>query len=190
MKKREKIVDFFKLLSNQNRIEILVLLKDRCKSTREISKRLGLDHSTVFRHLKSLEKFGLVKEIKDEKGVKFYDLASSDIYRFLELSISILKGIKTDMLTFETETKVFPENPTSGISLDLRGFICPIPDLEVEKALNNAKNGEILDILVDYPLSKERIVSNSVRSGNEVLSVRMIGNSVWRILIRKGKSGT
>jgi len=190
LKKREKIVDFFKLLSNQNRIEILVLLKDRCKSTREISKRLGLDHSTVFRHLKSLEKFGLVKEIKDEKGVKFYDLASSDIYRFLELSISILKGIKTDMLTFETETKVFPENPTSGISLDLRGFICPIPDLEVEKALNSAKSGEILDILLDYPLSKERIVSNSIRSGNEVLSVRMVGNSVWRILIKKGKSGT
>jgi len=69
-------------------------------------------------------------------------------------------------------------------SLDERGEVCPVPDVDTKRALNKMNSGEILEVLIDYPLSKERIPSNSTRDGHEVLSVEETGTSEWRILIK------
>ncbi len=69
-------------------------------------------------------------------------------------------------------------------SLDERGEVCPVPDVDTKRALNKMSSGDILEVLVDYPLSKERIPANATNEGHEVLSVEETGTSEWRILIK------
>ncbi len=67
--------------------------------------------------------------------------------------------------------------------LDVRGEVCPVPDVETKRALKKMKKGEILEVLIDYPLSKERIPANSEKAGHKVLSIEEIGPSEWKIRI-------
>ena len=46
------------------------------------------------------------------------------------------------------------------------------------------KSGEVLKILVDYPLSAERIPETMTSLGHEVLSVEKEGTASWIILIK------
>jgi TusA-related sulfurtransferase len=46
------------------------------------------------------------------------------------------------------------------------------------------KSGEILEVLVDYPLSVERIPASMKKMGHEVLKVEKTGASEWSILIK------
>jgi TusA-related sulfurtransferase len=46
------------------------------------------------------------------------------------------------------------------------------------------KSGEVLQILIDYPLSAERIPETMASLGHEVLSVEKTGNSAWTILVK------
>jgi len=41
------------------------------------------------------------------------------------------------------------------------GEVCPVPDVETRRKLKTMKSGEILEVLIDYPLSKERIPANA-----------------------------
>lgn len=69
-------------------------------------------------------------------------------------------------------------------SIDERGEVCPVPDVDAKRALAKMKSGEILEVLIDYPLSKERIPANATKDGHELLAVEETGNSEWRILIK------
>lgn len=71
-------------------------------------------------------------------------------------------------------------------TVDVRGEVCPVPDVEAKRALKKMKPGEILEVLIDYPLSKERIPANSEKAGHKVLSIEETGPSEWRILIEVG----
>jgi len=51
--------------------------------------------------------------------------------------------------------------------------------------LKEMKSGEILEVLIDYALSKERIPAGVKEVGGEVIAIEEIGPSEWRILIRK-----
>jgi tRNA 2-thiouridine synthesizing protein A len=69
-------------------------------------------------------------------------------------------------------------------SSDERGEVCPVPDVDAKRALAKMKSGEILEVLIDYPLSKERIPANTTKDGDELLAIEETGNSEWRILIK------
>ena len=56
-------------------------------------------------------------------------------------------------------------------TLDVRGEVCPYPDVMTQKKVKNMKSGEILEVLVDYPLSAERIPESVKKMGHEVLKV-------------------
>lgn len=71
-------------------------------------------------------------------------------------------------------------------TLDCRGEVCPYPDVKSKRKAKKMKAGEILEILVDYPLSAERIPETMKSMGNEVLSVEKVGTSEWRILVKIG----
>jgi len=71
-------------------------------------------------------------------------------------------------------------------SIDLRGEVCPIPDVETKRALRRMTSGQILEVIIDYPMSKERIPEAVTRDGNEVLSTEEIASSEWKIRIKKG----
>lgn len=68
-------------------------------------------------------------------------------------------------------------------SLDERGEVCPVPDVDAKRAWKKMKPGEVLEIIVDYPLSKERIPANAEKAGHKVLAIEDAGTSEWRILI-------
>lgn len=70
-------------------------------------------------------------------------------------------------------------------SIDVRGEVCPIPDVETKRALKSMESGQILEIMLDYPLSKERIPEAVKREGNEVIEIDEVGSSEWKILIKK-----
>lgn len=74
------------------------------------------------------------------------------------------------------------EKPTATI--DVRGEICPYPDIKTRKKLKEMKSGEILEVLTDYPLSLERIPRNVEKEGHKVLSVEKINGPEHRMLIK------
>jgi tRNA 2-thiouridine synthesizing protein A len=69
-------------------------------------------------------------------------------------------------------------------TLDVMGEICPVPDVETKRALKKMKPGEILEVLIDYPLSKERIPETVKKMGDEVLEIKDAGTSQWKIYIK------
>lgn len=68
--------------------------------------------------------------------------------------------------------------------LDCRGEVCPYPDVKSKRKVKKMGSGEVLKILIDYPLSAERIPETLKSMGNEVLSVDKVGNSEWEILVK------
>lgn len=69
-------------------------------------------------------------------------------------------------------------------SIDVMGEVCPVPDVDTKRALKKMKSGEILEVKLDYPMSKERIPETVKKMGHEVLEIEEIGNSEWKIYIK------
>jgi tRNA 2-thiouridine synthesizing protein A len=69
-------------------------------------------------------------------------------------------------------------------SVDVRGEVCPVPDVEAKRAVKKLKPGEILEVWIDYPLSKERIPEAMKKLGHEVLEIEEVGQSEWKIYIK------
>jgi TusA-related sulfurtransferase len=74
------------------------------------------------------------------------------------------------------------EKPTEV--LDVRGEVCPYPDVKTQKKTKSMKSGEILEVLIDYPLSAERIPRSMEKRGHKVLEVEKKGTSEWSIMIK------
>lgn len=68
-------------------------------------------------------------------------------------------------------------------TIDERGKICPYPDVDTMTTLKKMKKGEILEILIDYPLSVERIPRSAQKNGHKVLSVKQLNGPDHSILI-------
>ena len=69
-------------------------------------------------------------------------------------------------------------------TLDVRGQVCRYPDVKSKRKVKKMKSGEILKILVDYPLSAERIPETMSSLGHEVISVDKVGDAEWIILVK------
>jgi len=68
-------------------------------------------------------------------------------------------------------------------TIDERGKICPYPDVDTMTTLKKMKKGEILEVLIDYPLSVERIPRSAEKNGHKVLSVKQLDGPNHSILI-------
>jgi TusA-related sulfurtransferase len=68
-------------------------------------------------------------------------------------------------------------------TLDVKGEICPNPDVRTMTTLEKMEKGQILEVLVDYPLSVERIPRNVENRKHKVLKVEQISGPDHRILI-------
>ncbi len=69
-------------------------------------------------------------------------------------------------------------------TLDCMGEVCPYPDVKSKRKVKKMKSGQVLKILVDYPLSAERIPETMESLGHEVVSSEKTGKSEWQILIK------
>jgi len=68
--------------------------------------------------------------------------------------------------------------------LDVQGEICPYPDIKTRRKLKQMKPDQILKVIVDYPLSLERIPRNVSAEGHKVLKVERINGPVHEIYIQ------
>ena len=68
--------------------------------------------------------------------------------------------------------------------LDCRGEVCPYPDVKSKRKAKKMNSGEVLKILVDYPLSAERIPETMQSMGHDVLSVDKTADSEWEIQVK------
>ena len=68
-------------------------------------------------------------------------------------------------------------------TLDVCGKICPYPDMDTMTTLKKMQKGEVLEILLDYPLSVERIPRNLKKQGHKLLSVEQLDGPNHRMLI-------
>jgi tRNA 2-thiouridine synthesizing protein A len=69
--------------------------------------------------------------------------------------------------------------------LDLRGYVCPYPQLATLKELRNSPPGTIIEVITDNPPSCENVPSVARREGHEVMAVEEVERGVWRIVIRR-----
>lgn len=69
--------------------------------------------------------------------------------------------------------------------LDLRGYVCPYPQLATLKALRSMEPGEELEVVTDNPPSVQNVPAIAKKEGHEVVGVYQIGEGLWKIVIRK-----
>ena len=68
-------------------------------------------------------------------------------------------------------------------TLDVRGKICPYPDMDTMTTLKKMEKGEILEVLLDYPLSVERIPRNLQKQKHKLLESEQLDGPNHRLLI-------
>ena len=68
-------------------------------------------------------------------------------------------------------------------TLDVRGEICPYPDMKTMVALKKMGKGEILEVIIDYPLSLERIPRSLKKQKHKLLQTEQIDGPDHRLLI-------
>lgn len=79
----DQIAEFFKTLSNPDRIKIVGLLLKSKMDVNEISKTIGISQSRVSQHLKNLKYHQLVKEKREGKHV-YYSIIDSALSNVIE----------------------------------------------------------------------------------------------------------
>jgi tRNA 2-thiouridine synthesizing protein A len=76
------------------------------------------------------------------------------------------------------------ERRVAEIKLDVRGETCPIPLVEVRKALRQATPGDVLEVVGTHPSSKKEIPLAVKALKLELLSLEEEGDT-WKIRIKR-----
>ncbi|MEM2964834.1 MAG: sulfurtransferase TusA family protein [Candidatus Bathyarchaeia archaeon] len=67
--------------------------------------------------------------------------------------------------------------------LDVRGGVCPYPQLLTLRALSELTQGDTLEVLLDNPPSVRDIPSALERRGYRVSEVLLLEKGVWKITV-------
>jgi len=80
----QMVADFFKVLSESSRLQIVCTLKSGRKNVSEIIEATGLGQANVSKHLKILAQAGIVS--RQQEGVcVYYKIANSFVFELCEL---------------------------------------------------------------------------------------------------------
>ncbi|MBW2065422.1 MAG: sulfurtransferase TusA family protein [Deltaproteobacteria bacterium] len=71
--------------------------------------------------------------------------------------------------------------------LDVRGLVCPYPQLLVLKALNKIPSGNLLEVMIDNPPSVRNIPAALEENGCKVEGISSLKRTEWKIVIRNKK---
>jgi len=78
------------------------------------------------------------------------------------------------------------EKKTEGVYLlDVKGYVCPHPQLYMKKSLEKMKPGDILELVFDNPSSAESILAMCDAQGNDILEQGKDDQGAMRWRIRK-----
>ncbi len=91
-----------RILSDETRFKILQLLRQRPMTIWELSMALGKDRTTIYRHIKALEKAGFVEELGSEGNEKLYGRTARLFLVKAEPDESI-EDFRQDYLSIEAE---------------------------------------------------------------------------------------
>jgi len=72
----------------------------------------------------------------------------------------------------------------ADVKIDVKGETCPVPLVEMRKALRKAAPGEIVEVEGTHPASKKEIPMAVEALGLELVDVKE-KDGVWKIRIRK-----
>lgn len=72
----------------------------------------------------------------------------------------------------------------SELKVDCVGKNCPVPLIEMRKAIRKAAKGDVVEITGDHPASKKEIPMAVESLGQELVEVQESGGR-WTIRIRK-----
>jgi tRNA 2-thiouridine synthesizing protein A len=72
----------------------------------------------------------------------------------------------------------------ADLKIDVTGETCPVPLVELRKALRKASSGEIVEVVGTHPASKKEIPMAVEALGSELVDVEE-KDGVWKIKIRK-----
>jgi tRNA 2-thiouridine synthesizing protein A len=70
------------------------------------------------------------------------------------------------------------------MELDVRGEICPYPQVKTIAALKKLAPSDQLEVLTDHPPALETVPAQAARLGY-VAEIEEVGTAEWRILLRK-----
>lgn len=70
-------------------------------------------------------------------------------------------------------------------ALDIRGFVCPYPQVLTMRAIEKLKPNEIIEVILDNPPSAETIPGAIEKQGYKVLEVSKMDKVLWKIVIKK-----
>ncbi|GMQ87498.1 MAG: hypothetical protein BMS9Abin08_0702 [Gammaproteobacteria bacterium] len=66
--------------------------------------------------------------------------------------------------------------------LDVKGYVCPHPQIYTKKALEKIKSGDVLQVIFDNPSSGESISTMCENKGDEIIEKKMEGGKfIWNI---------
>jgi tRNA 2-thiouridine synthesizing protein A len=72
----------------------------------------------------------------------------------------------------------------ADLKVDVKGETCPVPLVEMRKAVRNASPGEIIEITGTHPASKKEIPMAVEALGLELVDIQE-KDGIWTIKIRK-----
>jgi tRNA 2-thiouridine synthesizing protein A len=76
----------------------------------------------------------------------------------------------------------FEKTGDGSYALDVKGYVCPHPQLYTRSALSKMKEGDLLKLLFDNASSGESIASMCDKEGDEIVEqVSTNGTFVWTI---------
>jgi len=70
-------------------------------------------------------------------------------------------------------------------SLDVRGQVCPYPQLLTLRALESLSSGDVLEVILDNPPSVRDIPPALREKGCEVVDVSNVDRGAWKIVAQK-----
>lgn len=76
----------------------------------------------------------------------------------------------------------FEKKGEGTYELDVRGYVCPHPQLYTKKVLQKLAQGDVVEVLFDNPSSSESIEAMCTAEGNLVVEKNMAdGKFAWKI---------
>jgi len=75
------------------------------------------------------------------------------------------------------------EKKSEGVyMLDVKGYVCPHPQIYTKKALAKVQSGEVVEVVFDNPSSGESIATMCDNTGDEIVEKKEeAGQFVWDI---------
>jgi len=66
--------------------------------------------------------------------------------------------------------------------LDVKGYVCPHPQIYTKKALDKVKAGDVIELVFDNPSSGESITTMCDNNGDEIIEKNQVGGHFkWNI---------